>query len=57
MLACPRCEGRMKFIAVIKDREVIVRILAHVALVRSASLDCAREALGRHELTGELADG
>ncbi len=31
-LACPRCEGRMKLIAVIKDREVIVRILTHVGL-------------------------
>ncbi len=32
VLACPRCEGRMKFVAVIKDREVIVRILTHVGL-------------------------
>ena len=32
VLACPRCEGRMMFIAVIKDCEVIVRILTHVGL-------------------------
>ncbi len=32
VLACPRCEGRMKFIAVIKDRDVIARILTHVGL-------------------------
>ncbi len=32
VLACPRCDGRMRFIAVIKDRDVIERILTHVGL-------------------------
>ncbi|MFO0610915.1 MAG: hypothetical protein U0324_47570, partial [Polyangiales bacterium] len=32
VLACPRCDSRMKFIAVIKDCEVIVRILTHGGL-------------------------
>jgi hypothetical protein len=31
-LACPRCEGRMRFIAVIRDRDVIERILRHLKL-------------------------
>jgi len=31
-LACPRCEGRMRFIAVIRDRAVIERILLHLGL-------------------------
>ena len=31
-LACPRCEGRMRFIAVIRDRDVIARILLHLGL-------------------------
>jgi cell division septation protein DedD len=31
-LQCPRCEGRMKFIATITERAVIVRILAHLRL-------------------------
>ena len=31
-LKCPRCEGRMKFIATITDRAVIVRILTHLGL-------------------------
>ena len=31
-LKCPRCEGRMKFIATITDRAVVVRILAHLRL-------------------------
>ena len=31
-LLCPRCEGRMSFIATITDRAVIVRILAHLRL-------------------------
>ena len=32
VLACPRCDGRMRFIAVIKARDVIERILTHVGL-------------------------
>ena len=32
VLACPRCEGRMRFIAVIKEPDVIERILTHVGL-------------------------
>ena len=32
VLACPRCDGRMRFIAVIKERDVIERILTHVGL-------------------------
>ena len=31
-LACPRCDGRMRFIAVIRDRAVIERILLHLGL-------------------------
>ncbi len=32
VLKCPRCEGRMRFIAVIQARDVIERILTHVGL-------------------------
>ena len=32
MLGCPRCNGRMRFIAVITERAVIERILTHVGL-------------------------
>ena len=32
VLKCPRCDGRMRFIAVIKERDVIERILTHVGL-------------------------
>ena len=32
VLACPRCEGRMRFIAVLTERAVIERILTHVGL-------------------------
>ena len=32
MLACPKCDGRMRFIAVIKERDVIERILTHVGV-------------------------
>jgi len=32
VLACPKCDGRMRFIAVIKERDVIERILTHVGL-------------------------
>jgi uncharacterized protein YbaR (Trm112 family) len=32
VLACPECDGRMRFIAVIKERDVIERILTHVGL-------------------------
>jgi len=31
-LVCPRCDGRMRFIAVIRDRAVIERILLHLGL-------------------------
>ncbi len=31
-LACPRCDGRMGFIAVIRDRAVIERILLHLGV-------------------------
>ena len=32
VLGCPRCNGRMRFIAVITERAVIERILTHVGL-------------------------
>ncbi len=32
MLQCPRCDGRMKVIALIQDRPVIVKILTHMGL-------------------------
>ncbi|MFM7617628.1 MAG: transposase [Actinomycetes bacterium] len=32
VLKCPKCEGRMRFIAVIKERGVIEHILTHVGL-------------------------
>ena len=31
-LACPRCAGRMRFIATITERTVIVRILDHLGI-------------------------
>ena len=35
-LACPRCQGRMRIVAVITDPVVITRILAHRARVRDS---------------------
>jgi len=32
VLQCPRCDGRMKVIALIQDRAVIVKILTHMGL-------------------------
>ena len=32
VLQCPRCEGRMRFIAVIQARDAIERILTHLGL-------------------------
>jgi len=32
VLQCPRCDGRMKVIALIQDRPVIVKILTHMGL-------------------------
>jgi hypothetical protein len=32
VLECPKCNGRMRVIAVITEREVVRRILAHLAL-------------------------
>ena len=32
VLPCPRCDGRMKVIALIQDRAVIVKILPHMGL-------------------------
>jgi len=32
VLQCPRCDGRMKVIALIQDRAVIVKILPHMGL-------------------------
>jgi hypothetical protein len=31
-LRCPRCGGRMRFLATITDRHVVARILDHVGL-------------------------
>lgn len=31
-LACPRCAGRLRFIATITERSVIVRILDHLGI-------------------------
>jgi len=42
-LACPRCDGRMRFIAVIRDRAVIERILLHHRPAAGASAGRAGE--------------
>ena len=36
VLACPRCGERLRLIATVEDPEVIRKILAHLALTRSA---------------------
>ena len=36
VLACPRCGGRLRFIATVEDPAVVDKILAHVARVALA---------------------
>ena len=38
VLKCPRCEDRMRFIAVIREPEVITRILTHLGLSATATV-------------------
>jgi hypothetical protein len=58
VLACPRCGGRMRLIATIKDPRVIRRILAHLGLPTEPSDPCpSRPPPGRTVPVRRVATG
>ena len=52
VLRCPRCAGRMQFIATIEDPAVIQRILAHLGLpgTREGPPSCSMTEVGGEQL-------
>ena len=44
MLACPRCGGRLRLLALIEQAEVIERILRHLGLPTEIPAPCAARA-------------
>ncbi len=51
VLECPRCQGRMKPIAVIQEREVIEKILTHLRMPLTP--EPLRDGTVTYDVTGE----